>query len=73
MMREVAIDQDIPIAVFVYKNIGPAVVHNYLCAVCRENKAVLYLYDVLQPCWACHKKYRLIRLTWFDRLIGRAR
>jgi len=60
-------------APFVYRNIGPAMQHNYLCALCRENKAVIETWrGWLQPCWECQKKgYRLIKFNWIDRLFKR--
>lgn len=60
------------IAKFRYMNIGPVMVHNYLCACCRRQKAVIETWHgILQPCWDCQKQWKLVRLNWFDKLLGR--
>ena len=57
-------------AQFQFQDLGPAMNHNYLCAVCRENHAVLDMSTgILQPCWSCQKKdYKLVKLGWFTKL-----
>jgi len=52
-------------ATFVYKKIGPALEHNYLCAVCMADSAVFYSNEnILQPCWECQKHgYYLFRVN----------
>ena len=56
-------------APFLYRIDGPIAFHNYLCAVCRDEKAVIDLSEgVLQPCWVCQKSgYRVVRLNWFTK------
>ncbi|HEX2549451.1 MAG TPA: hypothetical protein VHM20_06460 [Gammaproteobacteria bacterium] len=72
MIREAGLDEDIYKATFVYRFIGPMAEHNYLCACCRKKSAVLEMHiGILQPCWECQRKYKLIRLTWIDRILGR--
>jgi hypothetical protein len=69
-------DAEIEAAEFRYKIIGPGMMtHNYLCAVCRMNKAVIETHrGWLQPCWACQKMgYKLVLKTWLDRLVDRFR
>lgn len=58
------------VAVFKYMDLGPAMEHNYLCAVCREKHAVLDMSKgILQPCWSCQKRdYKLVKLNWFQKL-----
>ena len=59
-------------AIFEYRNIGPMMEHNYLCAVCRNKAAVINTNTgILNPCWDCQKKYKVIKITWLDRLLGR--
>jgi hypothetical protein len=56
-------------AIFKYQSLGPAMNHNYLCAICRQEKAVLELWrGVLQPCWGCQKNYKVMKLNWVLRL-----
>ena len=58
-------------AEFEYSIAGPMATHNYLCAVCREHKAVFDLNTgILQPCWKCQKSYMVLRLNWMNKLIG---
>lgn len=73
MIREANYDEPIYMAEFVYRDCGPGgMEHNYLCAVCRKESAVLECNTgILQPCWECQKKYKLVRLNWIDRLLGR--
>lgn len=73
MIRQAFDNEKIDKATFIYRSYGPgAVEHNYLCAVCRDKPAVLETHiGTLQPCWDCQSKYRLIKLTWVDRLLGR--
>lgn len=60
------------VAPFLYRLIGPIAEHNYLCSVCRDKPGVIELWHgLLQPCWECQKEYKLIKLTWFDRLLKR--
>jgi hypothetical protein len=57
---------------FRYCIAGPAMSHNYLCAVCKENSAVNEGWSGhLQPCWKCQKSYKLIKLNWFLKLFFR--
>lgn len=72
---EVSESTPIQKATFVYKNIGPSMEHNYLCAVCRENSAIIELWNgILQPCRTCQKLgYRLLKLNWIDRLFRRGK
>ena len=59
-------------AEFCYKIVGPFAYHNYLCAVCREEKAVLNLSTgILGPCWVCHSKgYKIVKLPkWLSWVI----
>lgn len=59
---------------FVYKTIGPTMEHNYLCAVCKDKSAVQNLSTgVLQPCIRCQKKYRIVSITWIEKLFGRGK
>jgi hypothetical protein len=55
---------------FEYRVLGPIVEHNYLCAVCRERKAVLDCTSgLLTPCWGCRERgYRLIKLGFWGKL-----
>ena len=72
LVREAFPDEAIELATFVYKWVGPVAKHNYLCAYCRSNSAVLICNTgVLQPCWECQKTHRLVKLNWLDRLLGR--
>lgn len=47
--------------------------HNYLCAVCREESAVIDCdAGILQPCWTCQKNgYVLVKLNWFVILLDK--
>lgn len=48
---------------FIYRVIGPVIEHNYLCAVCREESAVIDAScGILQPCWSCQRNYKLKKL-----------
>lgn len=60
-------------AQYVYRTIGMIQEHNYLCAVCREQKAVIEVWHgILQPCWDCQKKgYKIFKMNWLDKLMGR--
>lgn len=62
---------EVGVAEFKYSIAGPIANHNYLCAVCRENKAVLDLNTgILQPCWKCQRCHWVIKKTnWLDRVI----
>jgi hypothetical protein len=62
-MRELDEDQPVGTAEFIFKRIGPLMEHNYLCAVCREEHAVIETWrGILQPCWGCQEKgYVLIK------------
>ena len=75
MIREVDITKEkIETAEFRYAHVGPAMIHNYLCAVCREEKAVLETWHgILQPCWKCQRDrgWKLVKLNWLDRLFKR--
>lgn len=54
---------------FKYKNEGPIMCHNYYCAVCKEHPGVQDLSSgILQPCWGCQNKYRVVKLTWISRI-----
>lgn len=71
-IREATFEEKIRDAVFVYRRIGPAMEHNYLCAVCRESPAVIETWHgILQPCWECQKTYRLVKINWLDRFLKR--
>ncbi len=63
MIREVIGPGEIKTAEFVYRNMGPAMEHNYLCAVCRDKKAIIELWHgILQPCWDCQARgWKLIK------------
>jgi hypothetical protein len=64
--------EEIATAPFVYKTIGPSMEHNYLCAVCRLEKAVINCNTgILNPCWKCQKRYMVIKKNWLDRLFRR--
>lgn len=59
-------------AKFEYLPIGPGcIVHNYLCAVCLKESAVMEMEEgILQPCWDCQlKHFRVVKLNWFMRLL----
>lgn len=58
-------------AKFEYLDLGICVEHNYLCAVCKENSAVLNMDGyILQPCWDCQKKdYKLLKLNWLGKFL----
>lgn len=69
-IREADDNEKIAMAQFVYRNHGPTMSHNYLCAVCRTEKAVLQTNTgILQPCWECKTDYKLIKLSWFQKFI----
>jgi hypothetical protein len=73
-IREAKEDEPIVTAQFIYRYICMAMEHNYLCAVCREKKAVIECWSgILQPCWGCQKEYKVVRLTWIDKLLGRTK
>ena len=71
MIKEATCLAEIGTAEFVFLFIGPVAYHNYLCAVCRDRKAVLVCNTgVLEPCWECKDDgYSLVKLTWFDRYV----
>lgn len=60
----------VPKTPFKYCIHGPAMSHNYLCAVCKDNSAVNDgNTGHLQPCWECQDKgYELIKHNWLTRL-----
>jgi hypothetical protein len=73
-VREASEDELIEKAEFVYRCRFMGMEHNYLCAVCREDSAIINCNTgILQPCSVCQERrhYRVIRLNWFDRLLGR--
>jgi len=71
--REAKSESELETAPFIYKFHGPCGQHNYLCSVCRQKKAVLDMdKGILQPCWDCHKTYRVVKIKWFDRLFRKA-
>lgn len=73
-MKEVPFGTKIDKAEFVFSREFMMMEHNYLCACCKEKPAVNDCNTgVLQPCWDCQKNWKVIRLNWFDRLLGRAR
>ncbi len=73
-MKEVSEHEDIPKAEFVFSRTFMAMRHNYLCAVCKGNPAVIETWHgILQPCWECQDTYKLLKLNWFDKLIGRGK
>lgn len=56
MIQEAGPSEKIEKAVFIYRNVFMAMEHNYLCAVCREESAVIDCNTgVLQPCWSCQR------------------
>ncbi len=52
-----------PLAEIKYFDFGIAVEHNYPCTVCRENTAVLTMWNgIMQPCWSCQAKgYEVVK------------
>jgi ribosomal protein L37AE/L43A len=71
-MRRVEFYEDIKKAEFIYALEFALAKHNYLCAVCKRESAVMELCTgILQPCWECQKSYKVKKLSWFDRLISR--
>lgn len=71
MIREAEPSEKIEKAVFIYRNVFMAMEHNYLCAVCREESAVINCNTgVLQPCWVCQGKGWELKQSngWFKRL-----
>lgn len=75
-MRSVKDGERIEKSEFVYFHIGAgAFVHNYVCAVCFKESAVLNtgpFPSYLAPCWQCYGEgYRLIKRDWFDKLFRR--
>ena len=69
-MKEVPWGTKIEPAEFVYVRAFMIMEHNYLCAVCREGKAVINTSTgILHPCWNCSKKYRLIKRHWLYDLV----
>lgn len=62
---EIKAGETTDVAPFLYQHIGVGMSHNYLCAVCRETKAVLECWHgILQPCWSCQGRgYKLIRFN----------
>ena len=52
-------------AIFKFHREFMAMTHNYLCAVCREDKAVIDTSTgILQPCWSCQKHgYKVLKLN----------
>ena len=74
MIREAKPGEVIKPAEYVYRIDGPFQNHNYLCAVCREKFAVIECWHgILQPCWDCQKKYKIVKLNWADKLLGRCK
>lgn len=56
-IREVPFGTKIEKAEFVFSREFMITEHNYLCAVCREESAVLdNSLGLLQPCWGCMEK-----------------
>jgi hypothetical protein len=47
--------------------------HNMPCAVCVKRHAIWnHNRRLFSPCWECQRAgYKLIKLNWFDRLLGR--
>lgn len=71
-MKEVGPGTNIEKAEFVFRRFFMGMDHNYLCACCKEKSAVQEIHTgVLQPCWDCQKTYKIIKLNWFDKLLGR--
>lgn len=64
-------------AEFIYCNVGPMMIHNYLCAACKTNSAVQNCNEgYLMPCWECQSAgYRLFKfksgsfLYWLFRKV----
>ncbi len=72
MIREAEPHEKIEKAVFVYANVGPGImIHNYLCAVCREESAVINCNSgILFPCWKCQGEgYTLTKPGIISRFI----
>jgi hypothetical protein len=75
-MREATVFEMVGVAQFVYRLEGPgAMTHNYLCAVCREHKAIIELNTgVLQPCACCRangwSRIKKQKLSWWRRFFG---
>lgn len=62
-MKEVAWNEPIEKAEFVFKREFMLMEHNYLCACCKEKSAVQDTNKgVLLPCWDCQKQgYKLYK------------
>jgi ribosomal protein L37AE/L43A len=73
-MKEVDWDTPIQKAEFIFKREFMIMEHNYLCAVCKEKSGVQETNTgILQPCWECQNKYKVVKLTWVDKLLGRVK
>lgn len=71
-LKEVEWTTSIEKAEFVFKREFMMMEHNYLCAICKEKSAIMETWNgVLQPCYECQKKWRVLKLNWLDRLFKR--
>lgn len=72
-VREVPFGTKIEKAEFVFSREFMITDHNYLCAVCREESAVLdNSCGILQPCWECQKKgYVVVKINWLVKLFDK--
>ncbi len=69
MIREAAPDEEIKPAEFVYSYGFMSMEHNYLCAVCRMNPAVIECHiGTLQPCWICQKDHNYLLIKFDSKL-----
>lgn len=72
MIEEVMHSERIEPAPFRYRSTVMAMEHNYLCAVCRHEKAVIETWHgILQPCWSCQEEYKVVKLNWLIKLVLR--
>lgn len=56
LVQEVFDGRKIELAPYVFRRLGPVQEHNYLCAVCRRESAVIETWwGVLQPCRGCQR------------------
>lgn len=70
-MRELPEGTLIEKAEFVFSRHFMGMDHNYLCAVCKTNSGIQDCHSgILQPCWKCQKKYRVMKVNWLTRLFG---
>ena len=72
-MIRLADDQEVEKIPFTYSTHFMGMRHNYVCSVCKDESGVQNCNTgILEPCRTCQQKgYRVIKLTWFDKLLGR--